>query len=232
MADSLGRVAVYLEIGKKRTLAGAHDWPGWCRGGNERGEEAALQALVEYGPRYERVLRAAGIRFDAPADVSTLDVTERLEGNATTDFGAPDVAPSGDDAPVDDAELKRLQGLLKACWSAFDAAAEAAYGKELRKGPRGGGRELMGIVQHVADAEASYLSRLGGKAPKAGGEDDPGRVLKEQRQVILDVLEASARGEIALIGPRGGARWTARYFVRRAAWHVLDHVWEIEDRAI
>ena len=22
-----------------------------------------------------------------------------------------------------------------------------------------------------------------------------------------------------------------RYFVRRAAWHVLDHAWELEDRA-
>jgi len=26
------------------------------------------------------------------------------------------------------------------------------------------------------------------------------------------------------------ACWPARYYVRRAAWHVLDHAWEIEDR--
>jgi len=25
--------------------------------------------------------------------------------------------------------------------------------------------------------------------------------------------------------------WSARYFLRRATWHVLDHVWEIEDRS-
>jgi hypothetical protein len=24
--------------------------------------------------------------------------------------------------------------------------------------------------------------------------------------------------------------WSPRYFARRAAWHVLDHAWEIEDR--
>jgi hypothetical protein len=24
--------------------------------------------------------------------------------------------------------------------------------------------------------------------------------------------------------------WTPRYAVRRFAWHVLDHVWEIEDK--
>jgi hypothetical protein len=25
--------------------------------------------------------------------------------------------------------------------------------------------------------------------------------------------------------------WPPRYFMRRAAWHILDHAWEIEDRA-
>jgi hypothetical protein len=26
--------------------------------------------------------------------------------------------------------------------------------------------------------------------------------------------------------------WPPRYFVRRVAWHVLDHAWEIEDRIL
>jgi hypothetical protein len=30
--------------------------------------------------------------------------------------------------------------------------------------------------------------------------------------------------------PRSGKLWTPRYFVRRTAWHALDHAWEIEDR--
>jgi hypothetical protein len=25
--------------------------------------------------------------------------------------------------------------------------------------------------------------------------------------------------------------WSPRYFVRRSAWHALDHAWEIEDRS-
>ncbi len=28
------------------------------------------------------------------------------------------------------------------------------------------------------------------------------------------------------------ALWTARSFVRRVAWHTLDHTWEIEDRIL
>ena len=222
-------IAVYLEIGKKRALAGALDWPGWCRGG--RDEESALRTLAEYGPRYQRVLSAANIRFQAPADAAAFSVVERVAGNTTTDFGAPDVAPSGDAAPVDDSELRRLQELLDACWVALDAARKA-HGKELRRGPRGGGRELAGIVQHVLDAEASYLARLGGKSPRSSTEDDPERALERHRQAIRNTLSAAASGEIPPHGPRGGARWTARFFVRRAAWHVLDHLWEIEDRVL
>src|SRR3954463_5578014 len=93
-------IAVYLEIGTKRVLAGAVDWPGWCRGGRDAG--GAVNALLEYGPRYGRVLHAAGLPFHAPSGgPSWFTVTERLAGNATTDFGAPDVAPSSDALPVD-----------------------------------------------------------------------------------------------------------------------------------
>ena len=53
---------------------------------------------------------------------------------------------------------------------------------------------------------------------------------EEARKVILETLAASAHGEIAKRGPRGGKRWLPRYFVRRVAWHVLDHMWELEDR--
>ena len=40
----------------------------------------------------------------------------------------------------------------------------------------------------------------------------------------------AASGEMPERGPRGGVLWKPRYFVRRAAWHALDHAWEIEDR--
>ncbi|HJQ14841.1 MAG TPA: hypothetical protein VJ830_08850, partial [Anaerolineales bacterium] len=88
------KVKVYLEIGQKRTFAGALDWPGWCRSG--RDEESALQALFDYGPRYARALRYARLGFQSPDDVSYFVVVERLKGNATTDFGAPGTPPSAD----------------------------------------------------------------------------------------------------------------------------------------
>ncbi|GIK36294.1 MAG: hypothetical protein BroJett011_01270 [Chloroflexota bacterium] len=227
MAQS--KINMYLEIGQKRTFAGAIDWPGWCRSG--RDEAAALQALLDSGPRYGRILQAARIEFQAPAAVAEFAVIERLEGNTTTDFGAPDLAPSSDAEPVDDTELERLQRLLKACWQAFDTAVQTASGKELRKGPRGGGRDLEGITRHVLGAEAGYLSALGWKF-RQGEAEDLSEELARTRQAVLDALAAAAHGEIPERGPRGGVRWTPRYFVRRAAWHVLDHVWEIEDRLL
>ena len=221
------KIPVYLEIGLKRTFAGAIDWPGWCRSG--RDEESALQSLVDYGARYARVVRAKEIGFRAPTDTSSLVVVERLRGNATTDFGAPDLAPASDATPIKDAELKHLQTVLKACWRAFDASVKSANGKELRKGPRGGGRELDGVVRHVLESDGSYLSSLGWKATQDEGADII-EALKRLRKAILEGLRAAAHGKIAERGPRGGHRWKPRYFVRRSAWHVLDHAWEIEDR--
>lgn len=219
------KIGAYLEIGKKRTFAGAIDWPGWSRSGRDEG--SALQTLFEYGPRYERVLRIAQVEFRAPTNASAFAVVERLDGNATTDFGAPAIAPASDARPVDDAELGRFQRLLAACWQAFDEAVRAAAGKELRKGPRGGGRELGEIVQHVHDAEVAYLRQLGWQLKDGEG---PNQEQLRFRHTVLKALTAAAHGELPMHGPRGGPHWEPRYFVRRTAWHALDHAWEIEDR--
>jgi len=227
MAQAANKIDVYLEVGKKLTIAGAMEWPGWCRSG--RSEELALQALVDYGPRYAAVLDAVPIAFQAPAAVSALHVVERLEGNATTDFGVPDIAPSGDKQPIDDAELERFQSLLWAYWQAFDVAVQQAAGKELRKGPRGGGRDLEKIVRHVLEADRGYIARLAWKLKKQEAERLSVEV-EQTRQEALNALTAAAHGELPTRGPRGGVIWTPRYFVRRFAWHVLDHTWEIEDR--
>ncbi len=213
---------VYLEVGHTRTFAAALDWPGWCRSGRDEG--SALQALINYGSRYERVLAGTQVRFRPPTSTADLLVVERVPGNATTDFGAPNLALATDTQPIDAAELQRWHTVLTACWKTFDAAVQAAEGKNLRKGPRGGGRELVKIVEHVRNFEIANLASPGGKLkPDLAGE--PGQVLAAIRQAILTTLTSAAHGEIP---PRG--RWTPRYFVRRLAWHELDHAWELEDR--
>ncbi len=219
---------IYLEEGVKRTFAAALEWPGWCRAG--RDDTAARQALFDYAPRYATVAERAGLEFTPPDSAAAFRVVERLPGDATTDFGAPGAIPGSDRERMREGELTRLGALLAAGWDVFDAAAEAAIGVALRQGPRGGGRALEDITRHVLGAEQGYLGRLAWKAPR-GDAANLNEDMRRTRQAIMDALAAAERGEIPEHGPRGGIIWPARYFVRRVAWHVLDHAWEIEDRA-
>jgi hypothetical protein len=220
-------VDVSLEVGKKRVFAGAIDWLGWCRSGKDRDE--ALQVLLDYGTRYSKVLRGRRLGFTAPKALSAFNVVERLEGDASTDFGVPGQVPKSDRRPVGQADVKRMQAILRGCWAALDAAVDAASGKALRKGPRGGGRDLDKIVQHVLDADAGYLSRIDVKY-RIDGKAELKAEMATVRSVIIDTLPSLVGSAPVKKGPRGGVRWPPRYFVRRTAWHVLDHAWEIEDR--
>jgi hypothetical protein len=217
------KLPIYLELGSKRVFASAADWPGWSRGGKD--EASALQSLLDYAPRYATAIRSARLGFAPPGTLADFKVLERLKGDTTTDFGSPGAVPAADAQPVDQDELRRLQDLLRACWRTFDETVNSARGRSLRTGPRGGGRDLEKIFNHVLEAQHAYVTKLGWKWPSVEALDN-----EELRQQALAALAASAHGELPTRGPRGGLYWPARYFVRRAAWHILDHAWEIEDR--
>lgn len=224
MAARKATLRVFLERGAKRTFAVAMDWPGWSRSG--RDEEQAIEALLAYAPRYARVLKGARLQEALPDPEATVDIVHRLSGSSGTDFGVPSAAPKEDGEPLRGLELARQRALLEASWQAFDRAARSAKGKTLRLGPRGGGRNRAKMTGHVLEAEVAYLGALGSKPPKAAGKDEMGAV----REAALATLDAVANGR-PLENPRNTKRpWSPRYFVRRSAWHALDHAWEIEDR--
>lgn len=153
---------------------------------------------------------------------------ERLKGGGGTDFGVPGEAPAADHTDLEVADIERQAAILRACWAALDSAAAAAHGVILRKGPRGGGRDLDKILGHVLEAERAYIMQLGSRPPK--GDGSASQVVVE-REAAVEAFAARALGR-PLSDPRQTRRpWSPRYFVRRAAWHVLDHAWEIEDRA-
>jgi hypothetical protein len=223
-------LAVYLEIAAKRTFAGALDWPGWCRSGKTPNE--ALEALVAYADRYERAVKRATLAVPRPRSVDELEVVEHVNGNATTEFGAPGVPPAADKRALTIAELKRQSLLLEASWDGFEVAwRKAAKARvELRKGPRGGGRELPKMWDHVLEAEVAYLGGLGSREPRVPGATAEDRMALVH-EIALEALAARARGK-PIADPRQTKRlWSPRYFVRRSAWHALDHAWEIEDRS-
>lgn len=222
-------LAIVLETGTKKVFASGIQWPGWSRAAKD--ETSARQALVEYGPRYARAMLLGGLTFFPPAGPEQLTVLERLSGNATTDFGAPNIPLPADAAPIQPDELARLQQILTACWLALEQAARAAQGKQLRTGPRGGGRSLDGIIDHVLGAEANYLSRINWKIDPLPDPDLFAR-LAHLREQSLHAFAAAVQQGLPESGPRGGKYWLPRTYVRRSAWHILDHAWEIEDRSL
>jgi DinB family protein len=221
------QIPVALEVGKIRTFASALDWPGWTRSG--RDEAAALDALLAYGLRYQRALRPEQPGFHTPTNLDVFEITERLAGGSSTDFGVPGVPPAADAAPVDAAERERLQCILSACWKTFAELVASASDRPLRKGPRGGGRTVLQIADHVIESHYSYLRKIYWREPHEK-VDDVSVMVEAIDHADEQALAFATSDEMPTAGPRGGALWKPRYFVRRAAWHILDHAWEIEDK--
>jgi hypothetical protein len=94
---------------------------------------------------------------------------------------------------------------------------------ELRKGPRGGGRDRDEIWRHVIEAERAYARKIGVRHKPFEVNDKS--ALTAMRDEIVAVLSQPSSGEPLVAGG-----WNASYAVRRMAWHVVDHIWEIEDR--
>src|SRR5262245_12970454 len=209
---------VYLEVGKQKVFACAPQWPGWCRAGKT--EELALEALAGYAERYAEVAKRARVAFP---DRTDFEVIQRVTGDATTDFGAPSQPAKVDTEPVDAAAAKRMARLMSAAWAYFDDVAADAP-EELRKGPRGGGRDRDKMIDHVLGAESAYARKLGVKRPQPDRKD--AAAIAELRAAILAVVGAASDGKPVV--ERG---WLVPYAARRIAWHVLDHAWEMQDRA-
>jgi hypothetical protein len=212
---------VVVEVAPKRTFASALDWPGWSRGAKT--PDDAVEALLAYAPRYAGVAKRAKVAFSPPATVRGIEIVERQPGGGGTEFGVPSATARAESDPIAPRELTRLTSLLEAAWAEFDDAARTAEGVSLTLGPRGGGRQVPKIVEHVREAEAAYVHQLGTKAS--------GQSMAELRASFVEALRLLAAGE-PLAAPNKVKRpWTPRYAIRRSAWHALDHAWEIEDRS-
>lgn len=215
------RIVVERGPKEKKVAAVAIDWPGWSRGAKTA--DQALELLATYRQRYGLIARDAGLgaEFESAGE---LDVVEDHFGPGSTDFWGISFAPSSFERelmPAD--ELEHKISLLQAAWRFFDEVA-ARVSPEMRKGPRGGGRDRDVIIRHVLANEGEDFSRrIGVPTP---------------REVILtpDGLQAHRAAYLAAIRERNGhewkvgRNWTLPFLLRHTAYHVLDHAWEMEDK--
>jgi hypothetical protein len=218
-------IPIVLERGPKakRFVAYSVDWPGWSRGA--KAGEQAVETLEVYRDRYREVARRAGLERDFDA-AGPLEIGEERVGTPSVDFWAISFSASAREHDVLPPELlERRISLLRAAWALFDDVA-ALVSPELRKGPRGGGRDRDEIVRHVMRVESLDFAQGVGllfdeeTAPIAAGARPPYR----------DAYVAAIRDYNAGKVEKRMRSRTLPFLIRHSAFHTLDHAWEMEDR--
>jgi hypothetical protein len=205
----------------KRSVAFSLDWPGWSRGAKT--PELALETLESYRDRYRPIAKLAGMskEFDA---AGPLKVVEDRVGTGSTDFWGISFSPSSaEHGPMTKAEFDRGIKLLRAAWAFFDDVA-ARVSPEMRKGPRGGGRDRDRIIRHTITQESeAFATSVGLHIPEGAALTPEG--LKRHRETYVEAMRAYNAGE----GKRMKS-WSLPFLIRHSAFHTLDHAWEMEDK--
>ncbi len=215
-------IRVMLEIGPKgkKVVAVAPDWPGLERGA--KNEEAAIEKLLSYTPRYAAITKLAGMEnaFDTS---SMVEVVERYPGTGSTDFwGISFAFSSFDQQAMSNEELERELALMQACWTFFDNV-RSRVSAELQKGPRGGGRDRDRIVLHVCSNEQDWAKGLGVGIKEDEWITDAKGLKAFRRDYVKAIQTFHVEGKMA-------RKWPLRYLIRHTAYHNLDHTWEMEDK--
>lgn len=214
-------IRVAVESGKKgkKSAAYAIDWPGWNRGG--KSDDEAYANWAGYRDRYRSIAERAGLLDEFDAQLGS-EIVVSYQGTGSTDFWGISFAPSPlDIGPLEGNVIERRLKLLWACWGYFDDVA-ARVSPVLKKGPRGGGRDRDEIVNHVLGNERGWASGVGVEYPP-GVILDP-EVRRQFREDLADGLRTyNAEG-------KKSGTWQPSFFLRHAAYHTLDHAWEMEDR--
>ena len=167
-------IRVTLEIGPKgkKVVAVAPDWPGLERGAKTG--EAAIERLHSYLPRYAQVAKLAGMdaEFDDHHRTSTWSSSIQARAQPTSGASRSRFRASTSKAMSGD-ELERELTLMQACWAFFDDV-RWRVSAELRKGPRGGGRDRDRIVRHIFANEQDWAKGLGVLTPDDATADGRG----------------------------------------------------------
>lgn len=219
MSDEL---AVTLEVGpkNKKVVAVAPCWPGLERG--SKTDEGALSELQGYRPRYAKVAELAGLASEFAA-CGRPEVVERYEGVGSTDFWGISFAFSSiDKQEMATDERERELRLMQACWHYLDDV-RGRVSAEMKKGPRGGGRDRDRIVRHVLATEQDWAKKLGVRTPPEEVVTDDAGVRAFRDAYCAAIRAFHAEGKPA-------RTWPLRYLIRHTAYHTLDHAWEMEDK--
>ncbi|MDP8904960.1 MAG: GNAT family N-acetyltransferase [Chloroflexota bacterium] len=237
---------VWLEPGYDHGRTGAWllDWPGaFCWGPDRAGTldrvHSAAHRFVEWLAEHgEQVARPPLAEVEVVEEVGAYRLDDGYEVNAT--FAADSRRVSADQLAAQlrwlgyaREDLDALIGRL----ADFEAAGGRLPLEDRSSEPLASradaGRTGDEVLRHVAGAEVWFASRLDGSARYAGpprdGELRP--YLAATREFLIRMLEVlRARDPGATRTDGKGEHWTLAKVLRRALYHSLDHLDELDRR--
>ncbi len=220
-------IRIGLENGiEGRSLAWALDFPGCYNYGKDA--STCLVAIPSVLLQYERwIAQHSPNPWLALAnfDVRLVDVWEVYKINANYEENE-----NGDEInawflddwrPLDSMEIERGLAMLE--WSRADLLSVISDQTEpALNAPRGReNRSIRGVLEHIADAEAWYLDRIGLDTPRTTSKPDSFAYLETVRSAFRQQLPTLA-GSKLVIG-KDGEFWSPRKLLRRVLWHERDH---------
>jgi hypothetical protein len=219
---------VLVKIGSENgfvenSIAWAFEHPG-CFAYGKDDKEAILrvpQALVAYQEWIGKHSEESWLSDLGDFDVRLVEALEKpTDGTLSRDWFQFDAQPL---SPV---EVE--QGLKLLSWSRADLMeiTLSFSDKELDQTFEGERWSIRGIVEHIADAETRYLNHIhqAGELIIRPEKDVFARILQVRNRTI-EVLPLLA--ENAEIYEEGVVIWSGRKFLRRTAWHEMDHIGHI-----
>jgi predicted RNase H-like HicB family nuclease len=227
--DAANTYAAYLEVGQDgQWLAVIPDLPG-CFGRGAT-EQAALSALTAAIPSYYAWLQAHddytpvvhGPWNVLPRETFHTFLVGDYEVNA---FFTPD------GEPVDDDELE--WGLALLGWAHEDLMRQVggAPAAVLDAPSLAGGATLRQALDHVAQAQLWYVSRLDAFPVPTAVSQLPGATIERLDRVhaaCVDRLRAASDDQRTRLLEHQGERWSLRNVLRRSVWHVRDQTAQIQ----
>jgi hypothetical protein len=96
---------------------------------------------------------------------------------------------------------------------------------EMRKGPRGGGRDRNRIIRHTIRTESEdFAKQVGLRIPEEAALTPEG--LRHHRETYLAAMRDYNAGRIE----HQMRSWSLPFLIRHSAFHTLDHAWEMQDK--
>jgi hypothetical protein len=207
----------------EKSIAWVFDHPGCFSYGSDD-KEAILrvpQALVAYQEWIGKHTEESWLSDLGDFDIRLIEALEKpQDGSESLDWFQNDKQPLN--------EIEAEHGIKLLGWSRTDLLdiALSFSDKELDQRFEGERWSIRGIVEHIANAETWYLDRLGlAEGLKDLKENDAFAHILKVRNRTVEVLPLLAGN--AEIREVDGEPWSGRKFLRRTAWHEMDHIGHI-----